>query len=110
MKKAGMPKLSDAAPEPLPPVRVTPLRAEAFDEQALTDIYIAGCVFAAAIGDISHDHIGDPWSWDLYGTGPDELARLHAALDQMADAIREARSRLAQVERRVRRTMCRGDR
>ncbi|GAA0742448.1 hypothetical protein Drose_32320 [Dactylosporangium roseum] len=90
----------NTAPDALP--------AEAFGEIELNGIYEAGCVFAAALHDINHHHIGEPGSWDLWGSGPDELARLHAALDQMATAIKASRALLTSVERRVRRADGRG--
>jgi len=80
------------------------LTADAFGEIDLNGIYEAGCTFAAALHEISHHHIGEPGSWDLWGSGPDELARLHAALDQMASAIKASRALLTAVEKRVRRT------
>jgi hypothetical protein len=79
------------------------LRADDFDQNAVSDIYFAGCEFAGAIEDIRHHHIGDPSSWDCYGSAPDELARLRDALDQMQQAIRNTRAHLAAVERRARR-------
>jgi hypothetical protein len=102
-----------AGPTPTPSLtraqRAAALPVDAFDEHALTDIYLAGCVFAEALADINHHYIGDPGSWDCYSTGPDELSRLHAALDQLTDAIKESRARLTRVERRVRRAAA-GDR
>jgi hypothetical protein len=83
--------------------RSVQLRAEHFAPGDLADIFFAGCVFAAAIADIAHHEIGDPGSWDCYGTPPEELARLRNALDRMTAAIKETRAQLAVVERRARR-------
>jgi hypothetical protein len=94
-----MPTLSD-------PAR---LRAEHFTELDLLDLSYAGDVFAAAIDDVSRHHIGDPGGWDCYGTGPEEVARLRAALDDVQRAIRDARAGLDAVERRVRRRATRRD-
>lgn len=79
------------------------LPIDGFTETDLGDIYEAGCTFAAALHDIAHHNIGDPGGWDLWGSGPDELARLHDALDQMASAVKSSRALLTVVERRVRR-------
>ena len=111
-----MSTLSNPAPVPstpwsTPPVnradRAAALPAEAFTATDLADIYNAGGIFAAALADITHHHIGDPGSWDCWGTAPDELARLHAALDQMTEAIKDTRSWLTAVERRARRAAAR---
>ena len=82
--------------------RAAALPAAAFTPDDLAEISFAGCVFAAALADVTHHHIGEPGSWDCYGTAPDELARLHAALDQMAEAITQTRTQLATVERSAR--------
>jgi hypothetical protein len=87
--------------------RAALLPADTFTRADLADIYLAGGVFASAIADIVHHHIGDPGCWDCYGSAPDELARLHAALDQMAEAIKESRAWLTAVERRARRAAAR---
>ncbi len=78
-----------------------------FTTSDVADIAYAGCIFAAALADVAHHHIGDPGSWDCYGTGPDEAARLRLVLDQMAAAIQTARRELTAVERRARRRAAR---
>lgn len=106
-----MAKVVDAAqntaqrPENKPKTRAEAallLPADGFDDIDLSDIYDAGCMFAAVLRDITHHEIGEPGSWDLWGSGPDELARLHTALDRMALAVRSSRALLTSVERRVR--------
>jgi len=79
------------------------LRADHFSPVDVLDIATAGGVFAAAIADVAHHQISEPGYWDCYGSPPDELARLHDALDEMQQAIREARTQLSAVERRARR-------
>jgi hypothetical protein len=92
-----------------PPSRtVVELRPEHFAAGDLADISFAGCVFAAAIADISHHEIGDPGCWDCYGSAPEELVRLRHALARMDIAIRETRAQLAAVERRARRAARKG--
>jgi hypothetical protein len=103
----------DACAEVAPPPRPTrvqraaALPVEAFATGDLSEIYFAGCVFAAAVADIAHHEIGDPGSWDCYLTPPEELARLLHALDRMAAAVRASRSQLSVVERRARRSAAR---
>jgi hypothetical protein len=84
---------------------VAELRALApfFATDALADIADAGCVFAGALADIVHNEIGEAGGWDCYGSVPDELVRLHAALDRLDTAIKASRAGLAGVERRARR-------
>ena len=81
--------------------------ADDFTDTDLSDLRLAGCAFARAIADVNHHDIGDPGVWDLYGDGPDEVARLRHALDLMQDAIWEARRQLAMLERRARRRAAR---
>jgi hypothetical protein len=83
------------------------LVAADFTDTDLSDLWFAGCVFARAVAEVGHHEIGDPGVWDLYGTGPDEVARLRGALDLMQEAIREARGQLGIVERRARRRAAR---
>jgi hypothetical protein len=97
-----------AAPGPLTPVqRAAALPAEAFTTGDLNDICLAGCVFASVVADIAHHEVSCLGAWDCSGTPPEELARLLQALDRMAEGIRESRSRLSVVERRVRRAAAR---
>jgi len=79
------------------------LAADDFTDTDLSDLRLAGCAFAQAIADVAHHEIGEPGMGDLYGDGPDEVARLRHTLDLMHEAIREARRQLATVERRARR-------
>jgi hypothetical protein len=97
-----MPTLSNSAPVPSTPAGPVVLPADAFTNSDLSEIRDAGGIFAGAIADIAHHHISDPGSWDCYGNAPDELARLHAALDQMSEAIQDTRDWLTAIERRVR--------
>lgn len=104
-----MSTLPNSAPVPSTPVgpasradSTALLPGDAFTRIDLAEIRNAGSIFALAIADISHHHIGDPGSWDLYASAPEELARLHAALDQMAEAIEDARDWLTAIEHRVR--------
>ncbi len=83
------------------------LVADDFTDTDLSDLWLTGCAFARAIADVNHHEIGDPGVWDLYGDGPDEVARLRHALDLMQDAIWEARRQLAMLERRARRRAAR---
>lgn len=102
-----MSTLSNLAPVPSTPDRpanlAALLQADAFTSTDLADISDAGCIFAAAIADISRHHIGDLGIWDCHRAALDELARLHAALDQMSEAIEETRTGLSTIERRARR-------
>ncbi len=77
--------------------------ADHFDRNDLGEVAFAGCVFAAAVADIAHHEIGDPGSWDCYGTVPDEIDRLRRAMSRMQDAIGRTRAELAVIERRARR-------
>jgi hypothetical protein len=82
--------------------RAAALPADAFTPGDRAAVWFAGTTVAAVLDDITHHHIGDPGAWDLYGTTPDEIARLHDVLDQLAHTIREARGHLTLVERRAR--------
>ncbi|GAA0907678.1 hypothetical protein [Virgisporangium aurantiacum] len=99
-----MSTLPNAAPVPSTPAEPV-LPADAFTSTDLTEMRNAGLIFAGAIADISFHHITDPGSWYCFGNAPDEMARLHAALDQMAEAIQDARDWLTAIERRVRRAV-----
>ena len=89
---------------PVPSTSAEPvLPADAFTSTDLMEMRNAGLIFAGAIADISFHHIDHPGSWYCLGNATDELARLHAALDQMAEAIQDARDWLAAIELRVRR-------
>jgi len=96
--------------EPSQPKAVKPLRADHFTPVDVLEISSAGGVFAAAIADVAHHQISEPGYWDCYGSPPDELARLHDALEQMQQAIHETRRQLSVVERRARRRASRRSR
>jgi hypothetical protein len=76
--------------------------ADHFDHNDLADVSFAGGVFAAAIAEVAHHEIGDPGSWDCYGTVPEEMDRLRRALTRMQDAITRTRAGLAAIEQRAR--------
>jgi hypothetical protein len=79
------------------------LRAEHFDADAIPDIAFAGSAFAAALHDVHFHHVGDQSAWDCYGSNPlEEIARLRDAIAEVEEGIREARRRLAVVERPAR--------
>jgi hypothetical protein len=76
--------------------------AEFFGPDDKAMISWAGCIFAGAIQEIAHHEIGDPGSWDCYGSTIDELIRLRTALGRMQDAIRRTQAELEFVEQNAR--------
>jgi hypothetical protein len=82
-------------------VNVPALRVEHFRPTDLSEIRFAGSVLAAGLAEITRYRISDSAQWS--GTAPEELARVHAALDRLATAMAETRTLLALVERRARR-------
>lgn len=89
--------------QPAQPKAVMQLRADHFTPDDVFEISMAGGVLAAAIADVAHHQISEPGYWDCYGSPPDELARLHDALEAMQQAIHDARRQLSVVEGRARR-------
>lgn len=81
--------------------------AEHFDQTDRADIADAGCVIAGLLADITHHEIADGGTWDCYGPTAEELVRLHHVLDRVQDAVKQARTDLVAVERRVRRRLAR---
>ena len=96
--------------EPAARKAVVQLRADHFTPVDVFEISTAGGVLAATIAEVAHHQISEPGYWDCYGSPPDELGRLHDALEQMQHAIHEARRQLSVVERRARRRASRRNR
>jgi hypothetical protein len=80
----------------------TELRAEHFGPDALADIAYAGSAVIAVVADVDHHHNADG-GWDCWTDNPVEEIRLvRDVITQIEDGLREAKRRLADVERPAR--------
>jgi hypothetical protein len=76
------------------------LPVDAFISADVETIRFAGNIFASSLIDLAHHHL-DGTGWAYHNSAPVELARLWTALDQMNEAVDEARRHLRLVRQRA---------
>jgi hypothetical protein len=78
------------------------LQPEDFGPDALADIAFAGSAVIAVVEDVNHHHNAWP-GWDCWGTNPaEEIGRVREVIAQIEAGLKEAKQRLAEVERPAR--------
>jgi hypothetical protein len=78
------------------------LLPEDFGPDALADIAYAGSAVIWVVEDVNHHHNAWP-GWDCWGTNPaEEIGRVRDVIAQIEAGLKEAKQRLAEVERPAR--------
>ncbi len=78
------------------------LLPEDFGPDALADIAYAGSAVIGVVADVNHHHNADG-GWDCWGNNPaDEITYVRDVIAQIEDGLKEAKPRLADVERPAR--------
>lgn len=77
-------------------------RPEDFGPDALADIAFAGSAVIAVVADVDHHHNADG-GWDCCGVDPvEEIQYVRDVIAQIEAGLKEAKQRLADVERPAR--------
>lgn len=78
------------------------LLPEDFGPDALAEIAFAGSAVIAVVADVDHHHNADG-GWDCWGVNPfEEIQYVRDVIAQIEAGLKEARQRLAEVERPAR--------
>ena len=76
---------------------------EDFGPDALYDIAYAGAAVIAVVADVNHHHNPGDNGWDCWGDNPvQEIRSVREVIAQIEAGLKEARQRLAEVERPAR--------
>ncbi len=81
----------------------TELRPEDFGPDALHWIAYAGAAVIAVVADVDHHHNPGDNGWDCWGDNPvEEIRSVRQVIAQIEAGLKEAKRRLADVERPAR--------